>query len=580
MRLAETKTSTQYAFNVSLSAIYVFCVFFTFFLSNEFGTNYLFTLIVLVSTVISYRYADVEFQVNLKIFFLSVAVVVIFAFLNLENLMNSLSGDHWYHAFWAYAIPIVILFKTAGNLPDLQMSLYLQAYAMFVSFALFASFLLHRISKPLFIFVFIFVSVGLVFVYSLLNVSSVDPHPALRLLPLSVLGVLGFDSWIFRLQGAIAIVMIVYYFLKSGLDLTQKLYCLTFLFSLPLVYFNTLLVEFSIWAFAALTLLYLQLLERRALDERAIVILGYILALTGLVRGTAFFGLIPLCSYALFMGQTRAVIKVCVVSIPTALYIIKSAQIGTPASYIPEEVFLSVPTDLLAFERLLYSFSMDSFSQLWSTSGILVLGLLFFTLGWCMYTRRWLMLFIFIFSLIMFWSLFHLIRPILWGVPRYQLEYMAPVAVAGFFTLVQTLKGNWRHVLFLLIIMNISKILLTYQAMPGLRIDYSNFFRGETPLISEKVFDTQQAVTKSLGPCKGNIIAGADDSQNMSLIFAGAKVSEYVASVYASSEQKRGFSKHVSDSTTCELDYLDGKQSDGFYNALRNTTVIVNKNEE
>lgn len=580
IQLAKVKTSTQYVFTVNLSAMYVFCVFFTFFLSNEFGTNYVFTLTVLVSTVISYRYADVEFQVCLQRFSLAVAAVAIFAFANLENLMNSLSGDHWYHAFWAYVIPIEILLKANGKLPDIQMSVYLRAYAMCVVFALFASILIHRISKSLFIILFIIVSFGLIFAYSALNVSSVDPHPALRLLPLSILGVFGFDSWIFRLQGAFPIAMLVYYLSKSSLDCIQKLYCLAFLFSLPIIYFNTLLVEFSIWAFAALTFLYLQFLERRALDERSIVILGYVLALTGLIRGTAFFGLIPLCFYAVLMGQARAVIKVCLVSIPTALYIIKSAQTGTPASYNAEEVFLSVPTGMLAFERLLYSLSVDSFLQLWSTSGIVVLGLLFFTLCWCIYTRRWLMLFIFMFSLAMFWSLFHLIRPILWGVPRYQLEYVAPFAMVGFFILLKTLKGNWRHGLMLAIVINISGILITYQRMPGFLVAYPNYFRGETPLISEKVFDTQQAVTEYLRACNGIIVAGEDDSQNMSLIFAGAKISDYAASVYASSERERGFKKHISDSTKCELNYADGKHSEGFYNTLRNTTVIIDMDSE
>lgn len=575
MQIARVKTNTQYVFNVSLSALYVFCVFFTFFLSNEFGTNYVFSLIVLVSTVISYRYADVEFQVCLERLSLAVAVVVIFAFVNLENLTNSLSGDHWYHAFWAYVIPIEILLKANGKLPDIQMSVYLWAYAMCVVVAFFASFLLHRISKSLFIFLFIIVSFGLIFAYSALNVSSIDPHPALRLLPLSILGVFGFDSWIFRLQGAFPIAMLVYYLSNSSLDRIQKLYCLAFLFSLPIIYFNTLLVEFSIWAFAALTLLYFQFVERRALDERSIVILGYVLALTGLIRGTAFFGLIPLCFYALFIGQTRALIKVCLVSIPTTLYIIKSAQIGTPASYSPEEVFLSVPTGMLAVERLLYSLSVDSFLQLWSTSGMVVLGLLFFTLGWCIYTRRWLILLILTFSLVMFWSLFHLIRPILWGVPRYQLEYVAPFAMVGFFILLKKLKGNWQHGLILAIVINMSGIIITYQKMPGFLVDYPNYFQGETPLISEKVFDTQQAVTESLRACNGIIVAGEDDSQNMSLIFAGAKVSDYAASVYASSERERGFRKHISDSITCELKYADGKHSEGFYNTVRNTTVIL-----
>jgi hypothetical protein len=580
MRLVEVETSARNTQKVSLGAFYVFCIFFTFFLSNEIGTNYLIAPIVLVSMVVTYRYADVDVQVSLKTLCLAIALVAVFALLNFENLTNSLSGDHWYHAFWAYVIPIHILMKIGGNLPDLQMSTYLQAFALFIASALVVSFWLHRISKTLFIIFFIVASIGLLIGYALLNISSGDQFPALRLLPLSVLGVFGFESWIFRLQGAIAILMVVYYLLISRLDIIQKTYCLMFLFSLPMIYFNSLMVEFSIWAFAALTLLYLQLLEKRPLDERTILILGYVLVLAGLVRGTAVFGLVPLCVCALMNGQTRVVIKVIVLSIPTGLYILKSALLGTPASYLPEEIFLSVPVDLSALERLVYSLSFDSLSQLWATSGPLALGLVLLALGGCIYKQRWLLLIIFVLALAMFWSLFHLVRPVLWGNPRYQLEYVAPLAVVGFFTLAQLLRGNWRHTLIVLIACNVFGVLSTYRIMPTIKIEWSHYFRGETPLLSEKVFDTQQAVSQSMERCNGHIVQSKElpysIHHSMPLIFSGAKISEFAASIYTASEQKSGFPNQVVDGIVCEVEYLYGRHQNGFYNSLRNTTVIIN----
>ena len=113
--------------------------------------------------------------------------------------------------------------------------------------------------------------------------------------------------------------------------------------------------------------------------------------------------------------------------------------------------------------------------------------------------------------------------------------------------------------------------------MPDMKYDYTNYFQGNSPVVSENVYNIQQAVESSMAQCNGQFNLGSGYIDHLPLIFSGAKVSQYANSIYNSSNSEYGF-KVTDNIIECTAQYLDGDHGGDFYNSIRNTTVLINTN--
>ena len=315
-------------------------------------------------------------------------------------------------------------------------------------------------------------------------------------------------------------------------------------------------------------------------SNRKIILFAIAFTLLGLIRQTAAFGLVLLVINCLLQKNYKILKLIILISLPVAFQIFKSFAYGTPATYDPKELFLDIPINIGLVERLLLSFSLDKYHQLLATTGVLSLSILFFYIAQNMLFKNVKLLIIICVYVVMFWLLFHIIRPSLWGVPRYQLEYITPLVVAGFYSINSFSIWIRRPLSLLFIAINFLFIFNTYSSLGNYKIDYPEFFKGETPYISESIFDTEKAIRKSYFKCQGNFQLGEGVSENFPLVLAGLSVRE-VSNAFNNTSSaffKNNSSTFEGTSKICSLELVPGFSPDSFYNKIRNSSTIIKFN--
>ena len=554
--------------NIDLGFIYSISIFFCFFIQGGFSRVYWFSIVVFALIYFSVKKINIAIELDNKRIFISLLCLLAFAILNKENLSNSLAGDHWYHLQTAYIIPLKLLPALSKIFPNLAVSFVLWVYSCAISIFTILMYVLYKKNKNFYIVLLVAIGLIITCIFYSMGISNNDAHPPLRVYPITLLGALGLQSLVFRLQGLIPLFLLTYWALEMLSDKRQKIIFLGFLYTLPVLFFNTLLVEFSIWTFSILTIYFLTIIKAPRLSEEQIVSFAVAFTLIGLVRQTAVFGLVLLFFHCILTKNTRPIFKLALISLPAVFQIIKSAIHGTPATYDPSELFLDLPNNLSLLERLVLSMKDQTVSQLLATSGVPSMLLVLFLLFFLGIKKQFKQIAIFVTAFVLFWILFHMIRPILWGVPRYQLEYIAPLVIVGFFTLQVKFINRLILIPMFFIITNIVSIIIAYQDMPTYKIDYPQYFTGETPYISELIFNIDEAIGSTYHKCNGTFNIGDSNGTNFPLIFAGAKSEKFIKSVEAVNSDK-------DKSDVCVIEMLEGFKSGAYYNSVRNTSVTV-----
>lgn len=373
--------------------------------------------------------------------------------------------------------------------------------------------------------IFIIVTFLVIFSNLFFHFYNSDFHPPLRGLPVLLSGLFGIDSTSFRMQGLIPVFIFILWVLSQPLKTIDKLIYIFFIFTVPVLFFNTFIVEFSIWTFTIVSIFLIYIFNSDDLNQDDILKLGLGVILFSLIRQPVVLLLLIILALCFYYKYYQVLIKLSLLSIPTFLYRFKYPT--SPASYNPEEKFLHFETNLSLFERLFESLFPSNLDYFFVNNGYL---LTFFIFGivYLISNNNFKLLFFYLIIFTLFWTLFHSIRPLLWGVPRYQLEYVLPFYAAFAFILIKNMNFV-KLLVSVFILFNLYQIYSFSNNFQNLKIDYISYFQGKTPYLSESYIDFINTLKTSKTECSGNKIifdGNIPTYSNFPLIFANYSVKD------------------------------------------------------
>lgn len=285
-----------------------------------------------------------------------------------------------------------------------------------------------------------------------------EMHPPFRLFPLWLSSSIFFpNAFSFRLPQFLGLLFLM---CASARIVREKLSSplLSWLFGLavgtiPVLWHVGTLVELSMWTGLTWTLLLLAFVTSHKGDNVPWIRWFALISIAALMRQPAFAGLLLLAFWFWFSARRagellpaflkRAVVP-CAPVLLMAPFILKSLIVGTAARYVPGELpFL--PADAGTLSRVWFAITSG---VAWRATSVSVLAPWVACLGLAFipfrreYVRKCAaMLAFFCVAFVMFYS----VSAGLWGIPRYQAEYVVPFAAAGLFLLLRYLQNmRWR----------------------------------------------------------------------------------------------------------------------------------------
>ena len=396
------------------------------------GPSQLVITFSLIIFLVSYFVSNQLKEINLEFSLEGVALSLIFALLFFQLLPSSsesLNSDHWYHLYASYA-PFALIFEKLRIIQmfflDFKVHRVFQIFSLVFLGWLIVFYILYKFSRNIFLLTLLSISILVITFKIFFNLNDTfAPHPELRTLPLLLLGSFGVNSTIFKFMGMIPVIFMCMYFYEVIENRVKLLFIILFSVFMPLVFFNIAIVEFSIWLYCFNVIFLMELVRHRKnyIPSRNLnlLILGF--TLVSLIRQPAFFSFFPIFIYLVSKKQWQFMkfFLMCL-SIP-AIQIFMNVYYGNPA----------ITHSYSSSELLINSLSVDALVPVFfnlSFLGLFAIFLLFprkpFTLSLVLYSY-----------LLIFWSIFHLINPVTWGLPRYLIEYLCPLVLAGAYLLTE-----------------------------------------------------------------------------------------------------------------------------------------------
>lgn len=448
-----------------------------------------------------------QFTITREKLFLYLSFFLNLVFWNWENLSAELVADHLYHIQEALGIYI----KLADNYCNINTELCNTIPFKFVidKFSTFSAIIgllivlaLSQIRNKFFlsiVSVFVFLQLGSYLDFT--GLKGGDIHPPLRLLPLWISSaILGYENYVFRICGLVAIpilgVQITSYF-KNEIGWLSSILLGFSIISIPLLQHVGYIVEPSIWTSLAWTgmLVFLQFGKK---DRNQFQFWFIVISLASLMRASAFMGLIPLILFYIWEEYKIHKFKILIdlkfykaflpilVMIP---FLIKTLKMGTSAT----------DGSMKGMQAILKSLESGLSIKL-AYYAIMLPWLIFFPLGFYQKSKSVLIKsFFYVIFFVLSYSMFYSINEGLWGLSRYQSEFVLPFCILGFiqlFLLIQKININVSKIfLFLIIIINIY-ISFNFQKFSQLREEnlFSGLRDGRTAGISEIVYNRKEAL--------------------------------------------------------------------------------------
>jgi ABC-type transport system involved in cytochrome c biogenesis permease subunit len=229
-----------YSIRIDFGFLYSIALFFSFFVYGGVSDKYWFGIFILSIIYFSANKLDLGINLSLKNLIFTLLAGGMFVMLNNENARNSLIGDHLYHVNIAYAIPLLIIKHKSQFLPEVNASQILWLYsACVVGFTTLMALVFNK-RKQFYYIILIFLGLFILLIAFIGGVANNDPHPPLRSYVLSGLGFFGINSTVFRIQGLLPLLILTLWVIeKDGLR-WQTVVFLVFVYSIPVLFFNTL----------------------------------------------------------------------------------------------------------------------------------------------------------------------------------------------------------------------------------------------------------------------------------------------------------------------------------------------------
>lgn len=288
-----------------------------------------------------------------------------------------------------------------------------------------------------------------------------SPHPPLQLIPLLISsGLLGLSDFSFRLPQLFGLIIVSFYMYRNALQVVNPINSLLIAMAapaIPLLLHVATLVESSIWTTLTWTITLLTFITNKKYDNSDWIFLVSLISVATLMRQSAFLALIPVLInyiYSEIKSDTLEIRKLITVLLPTFIFLpflVKSILLGTPATYEGIEADF-IPGHTSSINRVYYAISEGI--SLWVIVNTVENPWLMMSMGCFLILQRTIKTtinFISFISLLFFsFFIFYSVRPILWGMDRYQAEYIIPFVMTGaylIFIRALSVQGKIRYVL-------------------------------------------------------------------------------------------------------------------------------------
>ncbi|VDA99113.1 hypothetical protein S1OALGB6SA_175, partial [Olavius algarvensis spirochete endosymbiont] len=451
--------------------------------------------------------------IKLRDIFVFTSYLLLMLILSMDELTLSLTGDQIYHAQRSQWHSVWWSTKLVENFDFLSgLSFKLIVHGFNISY-LFLGVLTVLIAGKLkfenrLIFLIIVCILTLFFKRIILG-----PHPPFRLFPLWISStILSPSDFSFRFAQFIALILSmvgIQRFTVNHLGLLNSWLLGLTIGTIPVLWYVGVVVEPSIWSSILFIFLSLKFLFRS--KEINYIRWFSLVSIASLMRHSAFVAFVPLGLMIYFdlyrKNEHKDYKKILLYASPVLLmvpFVADSIISGTPATYNygAPNTYNFVPENANFIQRILISITsgvaitaiLNSINPLWLSVSIFsfiplkkkeILGKVI-----------WLIFFILLFSM------FYSIRSDLWGVGRYQAEYVVPFVVAGFVYIL--FKINNKSGFAISAITSISLIFLAvfniydFNRIPQINKPHDIVMYEESPnlemkVISDPVYDYRSA---------------------------------------------------------------------------------------
>ena len=341
------------------------------------------------------------------------------------------------------------------------------------------------------------------------------PHPPFRLFPLWLSGTIFSPSdFAFRFAQFAALLGIGFTAHKFALKKIGFLNSILFgivAATIPVVWHVGILVEQSVWATLAWSFTLLYLFSKDDFSAQDYLRLFSVIAILTLVRQTAFVAFLPaLVRLGFDFWKKKIAGKDLFVAVSPAFvaapFLLESFIGGTSASFVPGgSSFL--PDGLSALGRVWFALKSGI---VWTaiTNSVQPIWIIFAVLAFIFYIvkpKRFL-------EIVSLFSggilIFYLILPDLWGIGRYQAEYVIPFSILGLYALLIFASGRVfvRHIISFGLLVLIANNIYVFGRIPtnNLPVDllvdeFTTVIKksGEYSILSEFAYDYREALTEA-----------------------------------------------------------------------------------
>ena len=440
--------------NITVSINFYFLVaisiFWAFFLN--FGLNsglgfFIFSILTLLYVLYStYRYIN-SLIIKIHIHNLIIPLIVCSLIGVLMYSFNApISGDQLFHLLNTYQIPIGIL-----NIMNLDMleGIAIQTIFYVYSCLVLAGIILAQLifSKNKIAFFTIFSILAFVLITSKLFINPDIAHPELRTLPLAILGSISINEEIYKIQSLAPIFILILYLLHCKNDIKLIILVVTTILFLPIINFNLGNIEFSVRTMFSNTIVLLHVHHKKtSITLRDVMLLSILISIFSLIRISSAFAFLPLFTYLILINRKDLILKALPISLIAFVQIINSMASDYPAISDTDLLFLErfALSETTIIQKIIYSF--DPIFLKHKLENMTILGSLLVLAGMVHRDGKFL-IFIIIF-LGIYWVIFHQLSIILWGLPRYLMEYLIPISILGVKNIFYLIKT--RHLVYLI----------------------------------------------------------------------------------------------------------------------------------
>ncbi len=366
-----------------------------------------------------------------------------------------------------------------------------------------------------------------------------SPHPPLQLVPLFVSSsIFGYSDFSFRLPQLLGLILISYYIFRNAIQVVTPFNSILIALAapaIPLLLHVTTLVEGSIWTTLAWSIALLTIVTRKKYNNTDWTLLFSLISIATLMRQSAFIAAIPLVIIYIYSEREKRTFtarKLITVLSPTFIFLpflLKSILLGTPATYQGIEADY-IPNHASTIWRVYYAFS-EGIAQ-WVILSTVSIPWLIMSSG-CLLILQWnrktMIQFFAVLSLLFIAIfMFYSVRPILWGMDRYQSEYIIPFVIAGTYLLfvrALSVTGNLKHILSSTIVAYLIYGIFSYMTNKPAH-KYSQRFKNFS-IQGEQLYDYSSALVavKDAGHAGKALILGSTYGV-LPEIMAGYSVSE------------------------------------------------------